>query len=385
MRILHVCLAQFYIDDYGYQENILPRMHQAQGHDVKIVASTETYSEKHVLTYTTAGSYLTGDGIPITRIPYAGWLPGPLARKLRVYPGLKDELERFSPDVLFLHDCQFLSVSTIARYAKKHPKVRVYVDGHTDFGNSAKSWLSKHILHKLVYRYCAQLIEPVTLKFYGVLPARVSFFQEIYGISETKTELLVLGADDTKFDLNKRSHIRASIRDRLRLAGEDFLLITGGKIDRRKNIHTLLQAVAALSDANVKVILFGTPDDDMEQEITQLARHPSVRNVGWIAPDDVYDYLLCADLAVFPGTHSVLWEQAVGTGIPCIFRRWDGMDHVDVGGNCEFLETGGECEITEALRRITCDRDKYGQMRRVALAKGVAKFSYSQIARRAIE
>ena len=43
MKILHCCLAAFYIDNYGYQENILPKIHQIHGHEVKIVASTETF------------------------------------------------------------------------------------------------------------------------------------------------------------------------------------------------------------------------------------------------------------------------------------------------------------------------------------------------------
>ena len=43
MRILHMCLAAFYIDKYSYQENILPRMHKKQGHEVQIIASVETF------------------------------------------------------------------------------------------------------------------------------------------------------------------------------------------------------------------------------------------------------------------------------------------------------------------------------------------------------
>ena len=49
MKVLHCCLAAFYIDDYGYQENILPKMHKIQGHQVKIVSSTETYIDNQTL------------------------------------------------------------------------------------------------------------------------------------------------------------------------------------------------------------------------------------------------------------------------------------------------------------------------------------------------
>lgn len=39
MKILHLCLACFYIDGYTYQENILPRINREDGHDVRILAS----------------------------------------------------------------------------------------------------------------------------------------------------------------------------------------------------------------------------------------------------------------------------------------------------------------------------------------------------------
>ncbi len=42
MEILHLCLGNYFVDGYGYQENIITKMHKRQGHEVLIVASTET-------------------------------------------------------------------------------------------------------------------------------------------------------------------------------------------------------------------------------------------------------------------------------------------------------------------------------------------------------
>ena len=68
MKILHCCLACFYIDNYSYQENILPKFHKFQGNDVKILASTETYINNKVLGNTVSGSYFNEDDIEVTRI-----------------------------------------------------------------------------------------------------------------------------------------------------------------------------------------------------------------------------------------------------------------------------------------------------------------------------
>jgi len=260
----------------------------------------------------------------------------------------------------------------------------VFVDGHTDFGNSAKTWLSKHVLHKIIYRRCAKLIEPYTSMFYGVLPARVEFFQNVYGIPPEKTSLLVLGADDSKMNTSDEKIVREEVRADLGVDPNQFVLISGGKIDRRKNIHRLMSAVAKINRPDFVLLLFGTPNEEMEDEFNELDTHDSIKHIGWISPDAVYKYFLASDLGVFPGTHSVLWEQAVGTGLPCLFKRWHGMQHVDVGGNCHFLKSGEEDEIIDAIIRISDDRELHSQMKEVSVNVGIPTYAYSEIAKRAI-
>ncbi len=170
-----------------------------------------------------------------------------------------------------------------------------------------------------MYKYCVQLIEPHVKKFYGVLPLRVDFLQEMYGTPAEKTELLVLGADDEMIQWDRADEIRVSNRQRLTIGDDDLLLLCGGKIDRRKNIHTLMSAVARISRPDIKLIVFGTPNEDLADDFSTLGECENIRAVGWVDAEKVYDYLLAADLAVFPGTHSVFWEQAVGTGSPRVF------------------------------------------------------------------
>jgi glycosyltransferase involved in cell wall biosynthesis len=385
MRILHCCLAAFYIDNYGYQENILPKMHKLQGHEVSILASTETYIDNSSLGYVDSGTYYSCDGISVTRIPYSKILPRVIMKKLRIYIGVKEFIEKFEPDVIFLHDCQFLSIVQVAKYKVKHPNVRIYVDGHTDFINSARGLLSKHLLHGIIYRWCAKVIEPYTKKFYGVLPIRTKFFHDMYGIDSRKIETLPLGVDDSVIDFNNTNVIRKMIRDRLEISDSDFVIVTGGKIDTRKNIHLLMRAFSGLDIDNIKLIVFGTANLEMREEIDSLSHHKNIINIGWVSSESVYDYFMASDLAFFPGTHSVLWEQAIGTGLPCVFRRWPGIQHVDVGGNCMFINEGTIEAIEDAIKNVIFKRELFDSMKKVAIEKGRSEFSYYEIAKRAIE
>lgn len=384
MKIIHCCLANFYIDNYGYQENILPKMHKLQGHEVFIVASTESYLDNKALGYLEQGSYLNENNIPVTRLPYVNWLPRSIILKLRIYKGLEKTISTFKPDIIFLHDTQFLSIKTIARYAKKNPEVIIFADGHTDFINSARGWISKNILHKIIYRYCAKVIEPFTNKFYGTLPSRVNFINEIYKIPMSKIELLELGADDSSFDLSKKEEIRRKKRIELGIKETDFVVITGGKIDKRKNIHKLTEAISSIPNKEIKLILFGSPNDEMSYLISEIDKSDNIIYLGWQSPSVIYDLLFASDLGFFPGTHSVLWEQACGVGLPCVFKRWENMQHVDLGGNCIFIDEVNVKTISETIQKLQSNKNTYLNMQRIAEEKCITHFSYSEIAKRAI-
>ncbi|KQW97674.1 glycosyltransferase family 4 protein [Flavobacterium sp. Root420] len=384
MKILHCCLAAFYIDNYSYQENVLPKMHKIQGHDVRILASTETFINNSLLGFTESGKYYNSDGILVSRVPYAKFLPRFIMKKLRFYNYIKINIEEFKPDIIFLHDCQFLSIKEIVKYAQKNKNVKIFVDGHTDFINSGTNWISKNILHKIIYRKCAKMIEPFTEKFYGVLPIRVDFYRDVYKIPASKIDLLVLGADHTQIDIINRNKYRDTIIEESKFEKDDFIIVTGGKIDERKNIHYLMEAVSLINNPKIKLIVFGSVTEEMKEKIMSFASCSSINYIGWISVQDSYKYLLSADLAVFPGTHSVLWEQAVGLGVPTVFKLWEGMRHVDVGGNCLFLESVDAIVLKETIERIFNDQTLYDKMKDVAINHGINKFSYFEIAKKAI-
>lgn len=388
MKILHCCLAAFYIDDYSYQENILPKFHQLQGNEVRIIASTETYDSNVKLTYINPGSYFSSDNIFVTRLPYVSWLPISLSRKLRIYKGIKKQLYDFKPDLIFMHDCQFLSILTFVNYAKKNP-VKIFIDSHTDFVNSGKTWISKNILHKLIYKFCAKKIEKYATKFYGTLPLRNTFLKEVYSIDHQKIELLPFGADDSLFNWDEKTAIRNSFRKELNISENDFVFITGGKIDKRKNIHLLLKVWGDLNKQNklinCKLILFGKPNEDMKLEVEDLIKNKNIIYINWLQSKEIHKYFFASDLGIFPGTHSVLWEEAVGLGLPCIFKKWIGIEHVDLGGNCKFINDVNYNSIKDILLQITINKGLFEKLKEKAQSLGPIFFRYSEISKRSIE
>lgn len=385
MKIVHLCLACFFPDNYSYQENMLPKFHKMAGYDVEVIASLETFDEKgKTAYYKQAQQYLNENNVLVTRIDYKN--PKKIYIPFRRFKNLEKELMRAKPDILFIHGCQFLDISVVCRYLKRNPGITVYVDNHADFSNSATNWFSKNIVHRFIWKYCAKRINPYTKKFYGVLPARVDFLKNVYGLPATKCELLVMGADDDRVEKASGANVRDKIRERYRIEEDDFLIMTGGKIDQWKTqILLLMEAVAEIKNNKVKLIVFGSVVPELRNRLNELADGHKVQYIGWVEAVDSYDYFASADLVVFPGRHSVFWEQVAAQGIPMICKKWDGTQHVDLGGNVVFLEEDSKECLRKAITDLVDYPEKYEKMLEVARKEGKTTFSYREIARRAIE
>lgn len=381
MKILHLCLSSFYIDNYSYQENMLPKYHKLAGHDVSIIASLESF-DVHGAACLFAGAqeYINEYGIPVRRIDYQRPFKK-INQTLRRYEKWYRHLEDFKPDIIFIHGCQFSDIKFVVKYAKKNHYVKIFVDNHADFSNSAKNWLSKNFLHKILWRRCAQSILPYTEKFYGVLPARVDFLIDIYRIPNNKVKLLVMGADDEKVSEAKQIGTSETLRQKYGIKLTDFLIMTGGKIDPyKKQILLLMEAVQKIRNSNLKLIVFGSVTEDLKESISRLSDGIKVQYIGWINSEDAYRYFSASDLVVFPGRHSVFWEQVVGLGIPMIVKHWEGTTHVDLGGNCMFLYEDSVDEISEVICKIVENKELYDHMKNIAMTKGMDVFSYKKIA-----
>ncbi|MBN1187164.1 MAG: hypothetical protein JXB49_33105 [Bacteroidales bacterium] len=237
MRILHLCLANFYIDNYSYQENMLPKYHKIMGHHVSVVASMVSFDENgDSCLLKNHGETISREGYKVLRIRYKRFLY-PMNKIIRRYEKTYTSIKEENPDIIFIHGCQFWDIKKIMDYKKNYVNVKIFVDNHADFNNSASNWISKQILHKVIWRHCAKSIEPFTEKFYGVTPNRCAILEDVYKVEKNKIELLLLGIDNERINVDQQNSIRSNVRKMNNIPENDFLILSGGKIDLRKNVH----------------------------------------------------------------------------------------------------------------------------------------------------
>lgn len=387
MKILHFQFGR-YNELASYQENLLAKFHRKLGFEVTHITST-VYIDYNSgkLKNGKPEIYINNHGVKVIRIPFPKCIPWKIADKFGIASKPYKYILEENPDIIFVHSPQKIANLAVVKYAKLHKNVKVYVDNHADFSNSARNCLSR-LVHKTLWRYIAKRLEPYAKKFYGVLPSRCDFLKEVYKIDPSRIELLVMGVDDEKLilDERERARIRKEVRQRYGISDDDFLIVTGGKIDNFKTQTLLLmQAVNELSNLGVKLIVFGSIIDELRDAFRNLMDDNIVKYIGWIKSDDTHKLFIASDLAAFPGGHSVLWEEAVGLGIPALFRYWPGITHIDLGGNCVFVYKDTTQEIKESLKMILNDRKFYERMKKTAIENGPRIFRYSEIAKRSIE
>ena len=330
LKIMHIAPNAPYNAGWSYQENLLPKYQAALGHDVMLVVTNLEHCKGQKVE-TQCSDEITSDGFRVVR-KQKKRVNIPLLKYVVTTIDVYDLLLQEQPDFIFYHGLVSGTIFQVCKYKRLVNRNCIIVqDNHQDFNIGYTTNNIKGLILSCVFSVVFALTKKYITKVYGVTPWRVEYAQKFFGVPADMTEVLIMGADDEKIDFAHREEIRTSIRNQYGIADNDFLIVTGAKIDARKKIHLLMEAVNQME--GVKLLVFGNVLDDIKREFEKQLSD-KVQWVGFIPSDDAYNYFFAADLVVFPGQHSVLWEQACACKVPCVFARWTGMNHVDNGGRC---------------------------------------------------
>lgn len=310
MNILHCCLSSFYIDGYNYQENLLSRQNKLDGNDVTILASTESFQDNKTLGYIKPGSYINQDGIKVIRVPYKKIFNAKIRRKIRAYEGVFPILKECCPDVIVFHGMAAWELLTVIKYIRKNGNVKLYIDNHANYYNSASDWLSLHILHRGFYRAILKKAFPFTERVLCIGFREMRFAKEVYDAPERKLLHYPLGgfiADDEEY-----THKRNEKRKNLGISGEKIVFLHSGKMDAGKKTCELLRAFEAVKDSRFCLLIAGNLLDDIKEEAERLiALDFRIQYLGWQNGEELLSLLCAADVYLQPGTPSSTLQNAM--------------------------------------------------------------------------
>lgn len=310
MKILHCCLSNFYIDNYNYQENVLPRQNKIDGHEVMILASTETFINNNKYGYLEPSKYINEDGITVVRIPYSQLIFNKIKRKIRSYKSSLSYINEFQPDIIFFHGVAAFEILKIANYKANNPNIKLYVDSHQDFNNSARNFISKNILHRLFYKRTLKRALPNIDKVFYISEECYDFLKDFYEVPENKLEFFPLGG--TIFNDHEYTKRRDRKRRELGLGDSDILYVHSGKMNKLKRTSEILKAFIKVKSENAKLVLIGSIPEVMEDELTPLIDEDKrIKYLGWKKSEELLDYLCAADMYLQPGSQSATMQNAI--------------------------------------------------------------------------
>lgn len=378
MKITHICLSNFFVDGVAYQENQLVRQHLLDGHEVLVIASTETHSSEGKLAYVSPSDYVGIEGARIVRLPYKKILPQILMRKLRMHDGLKKLLDEFSPDIIMFHGTCGWELITVTKILDENPDIVFYIDSHEDAHNSARNWLSREILHKKYYRTILNHSVPYCQKILCYSPESIDFVKSIYGISEKVLELYPLGGriiGDSEYV--KR---RKQTRDKYGLAEGDILIVQSGKQIYRKKLLESLKAVTSCKNSKIKFLIAGLIDNAIVREVNFIINRDSrIRFVGWQTYENLSDLLCATDVYLQPADQSASMQHSLCCRCAVIVEDLP-SHHMYVDKNGWIIGLDGSLQNIINSLEVDC----LEEMKRHSLTFAKENLDYEKLAKRVL-
>ena len=380
MRILHFCMNAPFTEHYSYQDNLLTEYQHKLGHEVRIVTTTRTRGANGNIIQTKTGYKLLDNGVELVRLPF----PGKIRRLFGKYKGLIEQMIDYKPDFVFIHGlCSFVPEDVIQYKKKFNPLMHIVADNHQDEGTTkVDDFLTAYVM-RIQKRKWTNWIQDVD-KVYGTTSWRVSFAQKYYGIPKEKLDVLIMGIDSDRIP-NKNIPWCKETREKFQISKNGFTFISGGKLDNNKKIIESIKAFSKIKNEACFFLIFGSVLDDIKAEFSTLVENDNrIRYIGYVDSDDVWKYFYASDFGLFPGRHSVLWEEAIGCGLPCLFHRYEEKDHTEVCGNCICIEQFDEDTIYRNMTKVLENKEYYAQLKANA-EKASNEFSYHTIAEKSVE
>jgi 1,2-diacylglycerol 3-alpha-glucosyltransferase len=311
IKILHACLSNYYVDNFGYQENQLVKAHVEIGCTVKVIASCETLTVDNKEKYVPEVQYIGGDGAFVKRIAYR-FGNNFFSRKIRAYKNFNVELNEFKPNVILFHGASSWELINCMRYKNNNPTVKFYVDMHSDLNNSARNFFSRYILHGIYYRLIVSRVLNVVDKFLCVSIDVIDFAIDVYKIPHEKIEFYPLGGNvisDQEIDF-----LGEKFRAENSISKSEIVLGQFGKMSKSKKIIEVIKAFLK-TNANMRLVIGGSIDESISNEFFNLIESDKrILYLGWLNQDELKKALCGIDVYIQPGSQSAIMQNALCYG-----------------------------------------------------------------------
>jgi phosphatidyl-myo-inositol alpha-mannosyltransferase len=276
---------------------------------------------------------------------------GPLAAA-----GVRRVLRAFDPDVVHLHEPLIPSLPLLALWNTHRPTVGTF---HAAAHSSMGYRLGRPVLER-----AARRLDVRTAVSDAARELIARYFPGRY--------LLTPNGVDVK---------RFSSVEALDLPNGPKRVLFLSRIERRKGLEVLIQAMTRLRDIDVELLVAGTgPEERAGRVLAERLQIPAAW-LGHLSEGDVARAYRSADVYCAPGlgreSFGIVLLEAMAAGLPVVCSDLPGFRAV-AGGAATLVPAGDAGALADALRAVLIDEPKAAEMR-VMNARIAAAFDWSRL------
>ena len=179
--------------------------------------------------------------------------------------------------------------------------------------------------------------------------------------------------DVEKFSKKVSEEQRKSIREKLGLTEDDFVVLYVGRIMEIKGVLELMQAVISLEDKHIKLLIMGSANSGKwsfspyERKVKKMAEQNREQIIftGYVDNAEIYKYAAVADVQCLPTLTAeaapLVVLEAMAEGIPLIVTK--------AGGVTEYVDKDialliEQNNIVDNIKNAICDMKEYQEVRK---------------------
>ena len=343
MRLLILTTGNEFTPSMLYKENYIIKAAQDHGDEVFVFANLYTYIKGKTAIAPTDERV---EGFVLKRFKFHSYGSDILTTRIRRIDGLEDEIIKVIPDLIFVNCAQMYNIKNLAKIKKALPNVKIVLDFSTKYLNSAKNWISRNILHNLIYRFWLQKALPYVDRVFYISEESKAFAQEMYGFPNSLLEHNNLPGEtipiETKYQYKKE------IFDRIGLNVDNVLFLYSGKIYPDKKVDQLVRAFVRTKNPYFRLVIIGVYTDMNSKDVIEplIASDKRITFMNFVNGEELTKFVCASDLYIQPGSISQTCQTAVCCGTPLCFN--DIPTHREIyNGNGFFVDS--EDEIYDAF------------------------------------
>ena len=191
--------------------------------------------------------------------------------------------------------------------------------------------------------------------------------------TSVKAHLLKNAIDVERFSRNVSEAQKRSIRNKLGLSEQDFVILYVGRIMEIKGVLELIQAVIGLEDPQIKLLIMGSANSgkwafsSYERKVKKLSEQNKDRIIftGYVDNTEVYQYASVADVQCVPTlveeAAPLVVLEAMAEGLPLIVTKSGGVTEYVDKDTALLIEREN---IVENLKKAICYMKEYPDVRK---------------------